>query len=438
MHRLPILCLALLFCFLRLAGPAQSAAKDSVCRAAIDSITAQDMFQTVDDLASPKFEGREAGSTGGHAAGDYLVSQLRKLPLKPAGENGGYFQPFGQNFRNILALLPGSDPQLNEQMIVVGAHYDHLGHGRPYNNNPPGTFYPGADDNASGCSGVLALARAAALLVSASGGLPPPPKRSILFVFFDGEEMGLLGSKHWTAHPTLPLRQVNCMLNLDMIGALRADRLIVFGTRTAAGLRRMASLSNEAGGLTLDFCWDMKGDADHYSFYERGIPALFLHTDLHERYHRPTDVAAKINRDGMMQVGRFAFSLLYELADGPAQWRFRPASRAENEDSHHRLEAADRTRPRPGEPPPRVGLSWRPDDAEPGSSVLVQVAAGSPAAAAGLRTGDRIYRVAGRDFADDETFLKLIRTSPGPLELLVERDGRMRVVTLHFAGEGSK
>ena len=310
---------------LAVATNAPAAEKNTAYQAAIDSIAAEEMFQTVDVLAGPKFEGREAGSTGGHAAGDYLVEQLRKLPLTPAGEKQGYFQPFGNNYRNILALLPGSDPLLKDQTIVVGAHYDHLGHGNPRNNNPPGTIYPGADDNASGSSGVIELARA-------FSSLPVAPRRSILFILFDGEEKGLLGSKHWTADPTLPLNRVKFMLNLDMIGALRADRVLVFGTRTALGLRRMASMSNQDGGLTLDFSWVMRGDADHYSFYDRGIPAIFLHTDLHERYHKPTDVAAKINRDGMMRVARLAFAMLYQWAEAPVLPRFRPAAKAENED----------------------------------------------------------------------------------------------------------
>jgi hypothetical protein len=390
------------------------------------------MFRTVDELASPKYEGREAGSMGGHAAGDFLVEQLRKLPLRPAGDSHGYFQPFGKSYyRNILALLPGSDPTAKEETIVVGAHYDHLGHGGPQNNSPSGTIYPGADDNASGSAGVLALARAFC-------SLPTAPKRSILFVFFDGEEKGLLGSKHWTAHPTVPLSKVREMLNLDMIGALRADRLLVFGTRTAAGLRRTASQCNERYGLALDFSWQMKGDADHYSFYERGIPAVFLHTDLHERYHRPTDVAAKINAEGMMRVARFAFALLDEMADGPAEPHFRMAARAESEVEHHRLEAADPIRQRPGDPPPRLGISWRTDDAEPGTAIVIQVAAGSPAATAGLQIGDRIYRVGGHDFADDDAFLKLARTLPGPLELLVEHNGRIRTAVLHFPGDGPR
>ena len=209
------------YCFLlilfSISQAVLAAEKNTAYQAALDSIVAQEMGQTVDDLASPKFEGREAGSTGGHAAGDYLVERFRKLPLKPAGDNQGYFQSFGYGYRNILALLPGSDPVLKEQVIVVGAHYDHLGLGRPRDNNPPGTFYPGADDNASGTSGVLQLARAFSKM-------PIAPKRSILFICFDGEEKGLLGSKHWTADPTLPLNRVRFMLNFDMIGALRRAR----------------------------------------------------------------------------------------------------------------------------------------------------------------------------------------------------------------------
>jgi hypothetical protein len=425
----PYCCFLLLLFSISQSLPA--AEKTAAYQAALDSIVAQEMFQTVDDLASPKFEGREAGSTGGHAAGDYLVEQFRKLPLKPAGLQQGYFQPFGHNYRNILALLPGSNPTLKDQVVVVGAHYDHLGHGNPRRNNPPGTIYPGADDNASGTSGVLELARAFSRL-------PTAPKRSILFVCFDGEEKGLLGSKHWTGEPTLPLARVKFMLNLDMIGALRADRLLVFGTRTAPGLRRMASMCNASGGLTLDFSWLMHGNADHYSFYDRGIPAVFLHTDLHERYHRPTDVAAKINRDGMMRVARLAFAMVYEMAETPQPPRFRAAAKAENEQAHRRLEAAEAITPRAGDRPMRLGIAWRTDDAEPDTVIVSQVAAGSAAATAGLQVGDRIYRVGGRDFADDTAFLKLARTLPGPLELLVERDGRLRTVVLRFPQEDGK
>ena len=175
----------------------------------------------------------------------------------------------------------------------------------------------------------------------------------------------------------------------------------------------MASTSNQvSAGLTLDFSWLMQANADHHSFYDRDIPTLFLHTDLHERYHKPTDVAAKINRDGMAQVGRLAFAILDEMADRPVPPRFRAAAKAENEDARRRLEAAEPMVRRPGDPPLRLGISWRSDDAEPDTVILSQVAANSAAAAAGLRVGDRIYRVGGRDFADDAAFAQLARTLP--------------------------
>ena len=415
---------------LALASSVLAAEKNTAYQAALHSIVAEEMGRTVDELASPKFEGREAGTPAGHAAGDYLVEQFRKLPLRPAGAGQGYFQPFGNNYRNILALLPGSDPVLKEQVIVVGAHYDHLGRVRQRENSTLGTYYPGADDNASGTSGVVELARAFAAM-------PVAPRRSILFMCFDGEEKGLLGSKHWTADPTIPLARVKFMLNFDMIGALRAQRVLVFGSRTAAGLRRMASLSNQDGGLTLDFSWVLKGNADHYSFCERGIPVLFLHTDLHDRYHRPTDVAEKINRDGMAQVGRLALAIVYEMAESPAFPAWRAAARAENDDARRRLEAPEPVALGPGDPPMRLGIAWRTDDAEPGTAIVSHVAAASAAAKAGLQVGDRIYRVGGRDFTDDISFAHLCRTLPGPLELLVERDGRFRTVVLRFPGEAA-
>ena len=126
-----------------------------------------------------------------------------------------------------------------------GRHYDHLGHGVPGSRmSPPGAVYPGADDNASGSAGVLQLARTL-------GRLPQPPKHSVLVAFWDGEEKGLIGSKYWTAHPTVPLDHVVAMLNLDMIGTLRDNRLTVFGSRTAYGLRRLLAEENQPTGLLL-------------------------------------------------------------------------------------------------------------------------------------------------------------------------------------------
>ncbi len=206
--------------------------KDSSYQAALESIKADELGGQVGHLADDAMEGREAGTRGGHAAGDYLADQYARLHLHGAGAEGGFFQAFAPNFRNILVSLPGGDPRLREQVILVGAHYDHVGYGgRGYSLGPSGYIHPGADDNASGSASVLELAKAFTIL---SG----PPKRSVLFAAWDAEEKGLLGSKYWLAHPTVPLDHVAAALNLDMVGRLRNDHLFVFGVRSGYGWRR--------------------------------------------------------------------------------------------------------------------------------------------------------------------------------------------------------
>ena len=158
-------------------------------------------------------------------------------------------------------ILPGSDPKFRDQVIVVGAHYDHVGYGGRLSLGPSGYIHPGADDNASGTAAVLELAKAFTVLSAA-------PKRSIVFAAWDAEEKGLLGSKYWVAHPTLPLEHVVAAVNLDMIGRLRDEHLIVFGVRSGYGWRRLLSSQNVDAGLQLDFSWSLKPNADHYPFFD--------------------------------------------------------------------------------------------------------------------------------------------------------------------------
>jgi hypothetical protein len=496
---------ALLFCCASI-GSTLAVEKNSSYQAAFESIRADDLTRQVGILADPAMEGREAGSPGGRAAGDYLVKQYARLHLHGAGDDGGFFQSFDPNYRNILAILPGSDAKLRDQVIVVGAHYDHIGYGGRLSLGTPGYIHPGADDNASGSSAVLELAKAFVMLT-------PAPKRSILFVAWDAEEQGLLGSKHWTAHPTIPLDHVAAMVNLDMVGRLREGHLILLCARSGYGWRRLACLQNQSLGLRLDFPWAIKPNADFYPFFEHDIPVLMFHTGLHDDYHRPSDVARLINGDGMMQVTRLLFGVVYELAQRPAAIAFREASRQETDDMADALvdqaaqpsdrlgvewtENAARTGgvrvssvgpgspaeraglregdcieslagreirgdddffaavssadspaslrvKRPGEEkkldvkvallgsPLRWGIVWNTDDAEPGAVILTHVVPGSPAALAGLRTGDRVYQAAGRDFADESAFAQLVKTHAESLQLLTERDGRLRIVVLRL------
>ncbi len=404
----------------------RAAEGSSSYRAALESITADRLQQHVDYLADDRLEGREAGRRGGRAAGEYLRERLAELDLQGAADGGTFFQHFAPNFRNVLAVLPGSDEQLKDRYVVVSAHYDHVGYGTRRNSRGPvGYIHNGADDNASGASGLLELAEAFTML-------PRPPKRSILFAFWDAEEKGMLGSKHWAAQPNVPLADVVAGVDMDMIGRLRDDRLFVFGARSGCGWRRLLSFQNEATALKLEFNWTLKHNSDHYPLFARNIPVLLLHTGKHEAYHTPYDDARHINSEGMSRVVRLVFGVVHELADGGQTPRFRPSARRETEHTRRRWAAMATELPNK---PLRLGIMWRIDDAEPGTVILTHVVADSPAARAGLRRGDRIYRIAGGDFPDDRRFAQLARTLAEPLELLVERDGRLRTVVLYIESE---
>ena len=471
---------------------------------ALSSIHGSDLQAVVEVLADPKFEGREAGSRGGHAAGDYLAKQFELHRLRGAGDQGAFSQTFRGTCRNVLGILEGSDEELRNQHVVVCAHYDHVGYGTAKNSRGPiGVIHPGADDNASGVAGVLQT-------LAALASLDQRPKRSILFALWDAEEKGLWGSKHWIANPTVPLRDVVFAVNADMIGRVRNQQLRVYGTRTSYGLRQFVSLQNQATDLLLDFTWDFKEEGDHYSFYSRAIPVLAFHAGLHDDYHRPSDRADKINRDGVEQTTRLLFSTTYGLANSSEWGGFRDACRRESAADRLRLEqplppapprfganwepradqasglvvtqvvrgtaaeqagiqigdrllrVADRKAdddaqvrmailaarsplevvlqhqneeprtlsvPLAGSPQ-RIGLSWREDDGERHALIVTRVIYGSAAALAGLEPGDRIYQVAGQDFADGAEFLQQTASCSGPLELLVERRGRLKSVTL--------
>ncbi len=394
-----------------------SAAENNALAAALDSISPEAMQQCVNILADDAFEGREAGSRGGRAACAYLGGQIEKRHLQAAGPDGRLYQDFGAS-RNILAKIEGSGADLKDQYVVLSAHYDHVGYGKPNNSfGPIGYIHKGADDNASGVAGLLAI-------VDAFGKLPEHPKRTILFAMWDGEEQGLLGSKYWLAHPTVPLDHVTAMVNLDMIGRLRKERVEVYGTRTSPGLRRLVSEQNEGANLLLDFHWEMRADSDHWPFYEKGIPAILIHTGLHSDYHRPSDTADKINSAGMREVAQLAFRTTLELANEEPSATFRSRSRDENIAAQTAFE-----RPLPALPG-RFGVSWNDESEKERGLRIVEVVAGSPAANAGLQPGDRIVRFAGKEFSSAADFRRLVQAAVNPVAIVVERPGSEKPVEL--------
>jgi len=398
---------------------------------ALESIQAEQILAHVEVLASDAYEGRAAGSRGGRAAASYLAKRLEDLGVAPAAAAGadgqaGYYQPFSGGRRNVLAKFPGSDPELSKEWIIVGAHYDHVGYGTNRTSfGPIGYIHNGADDNASGVAALLEL-------VEALANHNVKLRRSILVAFWDGEEIGMLGSQHWARRPTIPLSDVKLAINIDMVGRLREGRLELVGSRTGFGLRQLASVVSDPE-LWVDFTWELESNSDHWTFIERRIPTLMLHTGLHNNYHRPSDDVETLNIEGIRSVSRYLFDLIGAANETPRLPRFRAAGKSET--SMLRQQRERQLPPLPaGTPPPRVGVSWREDPAEPGSVFVTRVAGGSPAEGAGVELYDRFLRINGQPLAGSADFERqlhaLLAEDAEEILLTIERQGRMHSIVI--------
>jgi len=313
---------------------------------------------------------------------------------------------------NVVAAIPGTDPRLRDEAVVVGAHYDHLGRGGEGSLAPDGlgTVHPGADDNASGTAALLALARAFA----AAGGAP----RTLIFAAFAGEEMGLLGSSHYARQPAHPLARTVLMVNLDMVGRLGERALHVGGVDSGAGLREVVTAAR--GPLRLELRGDPFGPSDHTVFYSAGVPVLFLFTGPHADYHRPGDTWDKIDGAGLAAVTAFAARVVAAVAGAPAPPAWRRV-------------AAPPTARRRGGYGPYFGVVPEFGEADRPGVRIGGVRPGSPADRAGVRAGDVLVGFAGLAIRTLEDFSFALRgRRPGDaVELTVVRAGaehRLRAV----------
>ena len=413
-----------------LAAAAAPAAE--MLAASVSSITADEAARHVEALADDAFEGREGGTRGGQAAATYIVEQITPLGFEPAGDAGSYFQPFGAGLRNILALLPGRDPELAREVVVIGAHYDHVGYGNERNSfGPFGFVHNGADDNASGVAGLIEI-------MEALRQLPERPRRSILIAFWDGEEKGLLGSYHFlrVAPQGMAGRRVVLSVNLDMIGRLRGNRLEVYGTRTAHGLRETVLQANNrpshAAGLDLSFVWDIEEDSDHYPFIAARIPTVMFHTGLHDHYHRPSDDVHLVNLPGIEPVTRLALGFVAAVANDPSPMPpFRGECRTESNTTRNRLEAA--IPDTDGSPRGRWGIGTRNDSGEPDAPVIIRVWRDSPASRAGMMPGDRILTIDDARISSHDDMLARLKAAGTTAVIDVERRGHVTRLEVHDA-----
>lgn len=308
--------------------------------------------------------------------------------------------------RNVLGLLEGSDPARKHEVVVVGAHYDHLGLGGEHSlaEGTDPQVHPGADDNASGTAGVLELAQYFAAR-------RPRPSRTLLFVGFSGEEIGLLGSNYWTKNPTVPLERVVAMVNMDMIGRMRNDTVSVIGAGSSPAWKELLEGVNRSHRLTLRTGGASGfGGSDQQSFYARQIPVLFFFTGVHPDYHRPTDTWEKVDAAAQARLLHLVADTIEAIAALPERPAFQRAADQE-------------TSPGPGF---RVYLGTIPDYAEEVEGVALQgVREGSPAEQAGLRAGDILVEFGGKKVRNVQEYTALLGTARAgvPVEVVVLRGG---------------
>lgn len=297
--------------------------------------------------------------------------------------------------RNVIGVLEGSGP-LADEAVVVGAHYDHVGSGGfgSLGAGKVAAIHQGADDNGSGTTAMLELAKRYASEKDRVG-------RKIIFMAFSAEELGLFGSVHYCKEPLYPLEKTAAMVNLDMVGRLRPDkeskkdRMLIQGSGTSEGFESLLDRINKSYEFTTVRQKSGFGPSDHSSFASKKIPVLFLWTDVHDDYHRPTDTPDRINYDGMEKIIRFASEVIDEFSTTKEKPKFVEVKTAKQSG----------TRTSGG---PRLG--FRPGYAEDDKGVEVEgVSDGEAAAKAGIKAGDRIVKIDDKEIKNLEVYMEAMQ-----------------------------
>jgi hypothetical protein len=365
---------------------------------ASQEIRAKDIKKHISYLASDKLKGRGTSSPEEIKAAEYITDNFRSNGLTPL--NGGFIREFTfkknpnphdtsvrevkeRTGRNVVGFLSNGA----KHTIVIGAHFDHLGLGHDHNSldaNPDNKIHNGADDNASGTAGVMALAR-----YFSTNKITEP--YNFLFICFSGEELGLIGSKKWCEQPDIPLTEINYMINMDMIGRLNdsTKKLIVYGVGTAPvfvplidSLSSGFSVKKDSSGI---------GPSDQTSFYLKDIPVLHFFTGQHSDYHKPSDDVEKINLQGEVKVLNFIAALIERTCRYPKL-------------------AFQKTRnPDMGKASFKVTMGIMPDYTFEGEGLRVDgVTDNKPAARAGLQQGDVIRKLGEFKVTDVQTYMKAL------------------------------
>jgi len=294
------------------------------------------------------------------------------------------------NTRNVVMVLPGEDPDLKNEYVIIGAHFDHLGMGGTGSSSMAGdtvAVHHGADDNASGVAMMLELAEKYAHT-------PGSHRRSVICIAFTGEEKGMVGSRFFVENPEADLSKVNVMINLDMVGRLQDTKTIqVQGVGTAEGLRELILSHTDTSELKLTLIDEGYGPSDFSSFYGKNIPVLFYSTGVHIEYHTPADTWDKINYPGMVSLSEPLFNIAERLATSPERLKFTESGPSGQQ----------------GRPTMRrvITLGITPDVAGIVKNGLMAIAVtpGRPAAIGGMKKGDIITAIDGKSVKDIQEYM---------------------------------
>jgi hypothetical protein len=327
--------------------------------------------------------------------------------------------------RNVIGILPPSDSMAGAlpQYLLVGAHYDHLGYGEVGAMKREGeetAIHYGADDNASGAAVVLAMAQTLAEQRKNNS----TPARGIIFAFWSGEEVGLIGSSFYAQHPTVPLKQVAAYFNFDMVGRLRDNKLTLQGIGSSSVWKRVLEKRNVVAGFQLTLQDDPYLPTDSTAFYLKEVPFINFFTGSHEDYHRPTDTASTLNYEGLERITHFASALASDLAGTATRPDFVKVGPSSPSEGRENL---------------RVYIGSIPDYTTEMSGVkLAGVRGNSPADKAGLKAGDVIVQFAGQKITNiyDYTYALDSAKIGQPVEVIVQRDGHPQ--TLRVIPEARK
>ena len=355
-------------------------------------------------LADDKLEGRQTGTPGETKASAYIASRFESIGIQPKGTEG-YLQAFSFKPKtdphkevefttnadstitghNVIGFLDNKA----ENTIVIGAHYDHLGFGGEGSlyRGEEKAIHNGADDNASGVAVMLNLA---SRLKIKNDTAQVKDNNNYLFMAFSGEEMGLLGSNYFSKNPTIDGASINYMINMDMVGKLKADStLAIYGTGTSPILKQTLNANNESFKLVTNESG--VGPSDHTSFYLIDVPVLHFFTGQHEDYHKPSDDTEKLNYEGMYYISDYIASIIADLNDN-GELAFR---KTKNEsDSAPRF---------------KVGLGVVPDYLFDGKGMRIDgTREDTPAFRSGLQKGDIVVKLGDSLVTDMMSYMRAL------------------------------